>query len=158
MVANTNSKPAEEDSVKRTVATAMAVTAAVATLGGAAQANHKKPIEKTYSVTAPAPDPTNYAAGSYSVCAQTVPGSFHVEEFAAPEAGTMKVTMTGFQGDWDLLMTDDKGRELSAGGSSDLGGTETMSYKAKKAGTLNVIACNWAGSPTATVKYVFTFK
>ena len=143
--------------MKRIPVLALAAVAALSTTGSVAEAKHKKPIEKSYSVTAPTPDPTNWAGGSYSVCAQVVPQSFHVEEFAGPEPGTIKVTLTGFQGDWDLLMTDDKGREVAAGGSSDLGGTETMTYKMKKAGTINIIACNWAGSPTATAKYVFTY-
>lgn len=144
--------------MNRTAVIALAATSALCTVGGVAEAKHKAPITKSYTATAPTPDPSNYAMQSpYSVCAQNVPQSFDVEEFSAPEAGTLKVVMTGFQGDWDLLMTDAKGRELGAGGSSDLGGTETASVKIKKPGAVNIIACNWAGTATATVKYTFTY-
>ncbi|HVF21121.1 MAG TPA: hypothetical protein VNA14_12895 [Mycobacteriales bacterium] len=126
---------------------------------GAADANHKKPITKTYTATAPAPDPSNFAPTSaYSVCGQTVPGSFDVEEFTAPEAGTIKAELSGYVGEWDFLLTDDKGRELASSGILDVtGAPEKITYKFKKPGTVHLIACNWAGGPTGTVKYTFTF-
>lgn len=126
----------------------------------AADAAPRKPITKTYTATAPLPDPSNYAEQSYSVCAQAVPQSFHVEEFKAPAAGKLKVELTGFQGDWDLLMLDGKGAELAnSGGTQPVDpAVETMTVKVKKAGAIyKIIACNWAGGPTGTVKYTFTF-
>ena len=143
--------------MKRTIASALAITAAIMTVGGAAEANHKKPITKTYTATATNPDPTNYAGGN--VCRRNVPGSAHVEEFSAPEAGTLKAELGKFTGDWDMLLIDDKGRELSSsGGGEFVDGKEKMVYKVKKSMTLNIIACNWAGGPTAEGKYEFTFK
>ena len=145
--------------MNRTLVLAVVATSAVTAVGGVAQANHKKPIEKTYTATAPAPDPTNFnPSAQYSVCEQTVPQSFHVEEFTAPEPGTIKATLNGYVGDWDFLITDDKGRELGNSGLTAVAGEdETVTYKFKKAGTINLIACNWAGGPTGTVKYKFTF-
>ncbi len=143
--------------MKRTIASALAVAAGLTAIGGVAEAKHKKPITKSYTATASNPDPTNYAGGS--VCRQNVPGSAHIEKFTAPEAGTLKAEIGDFQGDWDMLLTDDKGRELSNSGGSELtDGKEKMTYKVKKAGTLNIIACNWAGGPTAKAKYEFTYK
>lgn len=122
-----------------------------------------KPITKTYTATAPLPDPSNYAGQGYSVCAMTVPQSFHSETFKAPALGKLSVKLTGFTGDWDLLLIDGKGTEITHGGASDIGSpgtpaSETMSTKVKKAGTTyQIIACNWAGGPTGTVTYTFTY-
>ena len=146
--------------MNRIVISTIAVTAAVsAVAGGVAEANHKKPISKSYTATAPTPDPTNFGPSArYSVCEQTVPQSYHVEEFTAPEAGTIKAELTGYVGDWDFLLVDDKGRELGNSGLTAVAGeAEKITYKFKKAGTVNLIACNWAGGPTGTVKYTFTY-
>lgn len=138
---------------------------ATAVANAPATAATRKPITKTYTVTAPMPDPTNYSpTAKYSVCEQTVPQSFQIEPFKAPAAGKLAVKLTGFTGDWDLLITDaKKGSELGAGSASDIGNpatpaSEAATVKVKKAGTTyNIIACNWAGGPTGTVTYTFTY-
>jgi hypothetical protein len=129
----------------------------------------KKPITKTYTATAPAPDPTNYlgtaGAASYSVCEQRVPQSYHVQSFTPPAVGKLKVQLSGFTGDWDLLLTNASNTELTYGGSSGVNtpqsptaGDESVTIKIKKAKQkVNIIACNWAGSATGTVKYTFTY-
>ncbi len=123
----------------------------------------KKPITKTYTATAGTPDPTNFlglaTGGGYSVCAQNVPGSFHTEVFKVPAAGTLKVELTGYVGDWDLLLMDAAKEELANSGLTDVqGAPEVLAVKFKKATTASIVACNWAGGPTGTVKYTFTFK
>ena len=141
----------------RVLATAAALLAVAALPADAAP---RKPITKTYTATAPMPDPSNYAQQGYSVCAQNVPQSFHSEPFKAPGAGKLKVEMSGFQGDWDLLIVDSKGAEIANSGGTQPADppTEQLTIKVKKAGvSYNIIACNWAGGPTATVKYTFTF-
>jgi hypothetical protein len=138
---------------------------AVASAAPAATAAPKKPITKTYAVTAPAPDPTNYAdpvQPGYSVCAMRVANSFNKTAFKAPAAGKLKVELSGFTGDWDLLLLDPKGTELGAGGGNDVAtpaapATELATVKIKKAGSYSIVACNWAGGPTGTVKYTFTY-
>ena len=145
-----------------TVALAGLMVAAVAAAPSSAGAKPKKPITKTYTATASTPDPSNYAGQGYSVCAQNVPGSFHTEEFKAPAAGKIKVELSGFTGDWDLLLLDSKGTEITTGGASDIGtpqtpARESMTAKIKKPQIYKIIACNWAGGPTGTVKYTFTY-
>ena len=145
---------------------AIAGTLAVAAFATPATAATKKPISKEYDVTAPAPDPTNYAGTAtgqgYSVCNQTVPNSFDKHEFTAPWVGKIKVTLTGFTGDWDLLLMDKNGNELTNSGGSDIGSPatpqqESFTYKIKKAKTaVEIVACNWAGGPSGHVKYTFT--
>ena len=137
--------------------------------GDAMAAPRKKPITKTYQATAPTPDPTNYlgtaGAASYSVCEQNVPQSFHVHSFTPPALGKLNVKLSGFTGDWDLLITNSAGQELTYGGSqgintpdSPTAGDENVTIKIKKARQkVNIIACNWAGGANGTVKYVFTY-
>lgn len=146
--------------------TPLLVTAAALAVAGTAVPSTAapKPITKTYTATAPAPDPTNYLpSAKYSVCEMTVPQSFHTETFKAPAPGKLAVKMTGFSGDWDMLLLDSKGTEITNAGASDIGSpatpaTESMSTKVKKGGTTyRIIACNWAGGPTATVTYTFTY-
>jgi hypothetical protein len=142
--------------------TAALVVASVAVAAVAAPpamaAPKKKPITKTYDVTAPMPDPTNYAGMGYSVCAQNVPSSFDKKTIEIPAAGSLAVELSGFQGDWDLLLEDSDDSELSSGGSSSVGGVESAEVRFKKAQKVSIVACNWAGTPNATVKYTFTFK
>lgn len=122
-----------------------------------AVAGTKKTITKTYTASAPLPDPTN-VAGGYSVCAQRVPGSFDIKEFKVPAAGKLKVEVTNYTNDWDALLMDADKAELGESGSGGVGGPEVIEVKFKKAQTVSIVACNWAGGPTATVKYVFTYR
>ena len=93
-------------------------------------------------------------------CLGAQEGVFKVTKpFKAPAAGRLTVTMTGFEGDWDIFVLDAKGGVLGSATESQLQGaaqqeTIVLSFGAKKA--LQVSACNWAGGPQATVawKYV----
>lgn len=123
-----------------------------------------KPITKTYTATAPTPDPSNLAGTTaYSVCAMTVPQSYHKTEFKAPGVGKLQVKLDGFSGDWDLLLIDSKGTQVAAGDKLEQATpatptTESMTAKIKKAGAVyTIVACNWAGGPTGTVTYTFTY-
>ncbi len=140
--------------MNRTAALTLVVLAAATAAAPAALAA-PKPVTKTYTATAPVPDPTN-VAGGYSVCAQNVPGSFHVEPFKVPAAGTLKIELTGYQVDWDLLLMDGKGKELASSGSGGVSGPEVISMKLKKPTDVQIVACNWSGGPTGTVTYTFT--
>ena len=142
---------------------ALAAGAAVAVAASPATSAPRKPITKTYTATAPAPDPTNAGGtAAYDVCAQAVPQSFHVEKFKAPAPGKLAVEVSGFQGDWDLLITDAKGVQLATSGNGGYGtpatpSVEKATVKVKRAGEFRIVACNWAGTPSATAKYTFTF-
>lgn len=146
-----------ESAVNRNVTLTLTALAALTVAAPGALAA-PKPITKTYTATAPAPDPTNYAADTYTVCAQNVPGSFHTTQFKAPSAGTLRVVLSKFTGDWDSLLLDAEGNELGAGSSSDLSVPEVMQVKLKKPQTVKIVACNWAGSATAQVTYTFSGK
>jgi hypothetical protein len=138
----------------------LAVTVAAAGIAApsALAAPKKKPITKSYTTTTPMPDPSNYAQQGYSVCAQNVPQSFHVEEFKVPAKGLLHIELTGFTGDHDLLLMDGEGEELAYGGASDVTGSEIVDMGFKRPEKVQIVNCNWAGGPNAKVSYTFTFK
>jgi hypothetical protein len=150
--------------MKRALVLGLAVTAVVAGQSGAFGAAKKKPITKSWTTMAPTPDPTNARPDPpYSVCPQLVPLSYGTETFKAPAAGKLVVSITGFQGDWDLLVMDGKKREIAASGNGGYGtpatpSTEKLTLKIKKAGTYSIVSCNWAGSPISNGTYTFTYN
>jgi hypothetical protein len=143
----------------------VALGAGIAVLAAPAMAA-PKPITKAFSVSIPVPggaisDPTGTTA-----CAAVTeaPSSVHREAFKAPAAGTLKVEVTGFVGDWDLALNDGKGKRLAEGDNATVTPTsmstgslvEKLTYKVKKAGDLVIVVCNFAGGPTGNGKYTFT--
>jgi len=140
--------------MNRTAAFLVASLAVATVSAGPALAAPKK-ITKTYTASAPNPDPTN-SASDYSVCAQNVPGSFDTKVFAVPAAGKLLITLSGFVGDWDLLLTDAANVEIGKSGHNP-GEDEAITMKFKKAQKVSITACNWAGGSTGTVSYTFTY-
>ena len=114
-----------------------------------------KPMSETYDATAPVPDPTPAANGD-DTCTHMLPMSKHEKKVTLPSAGTLKVELVEQTLDWAIAVRNSKGQKL---GSAD-GGTpevkEKMSVKIKTKGSYTIDACNFAGGPTAKVKYTFT--
>ena len=138
--------------------------AGVAVIGATvspALANHKKPITETYTATAATPDPGNAVTGTLCDGVNPAATGEHLHEFGVPEAGTLEVILTDYQGDWDLAVRNSKGSNIGESGSGGYqpvaGSDEKVKIKMKKAETVTIVSCNWAGSPTATVKLTFTF-
>ncbi|HVF03323.1 MAG TPA: hypothetical protein VNA20_00645 [Frankiaceae bacterium] len=141
------------------VLAATLVTAGLAADAGAATKKKPKPITRTYTATAPAPDFTNVNGG---VCMRNVPQSWHTHTFKAPAAGKLNVVVSEFLGDWDVIVLDAKGTQIAMGDKLEQATptdpkTEEASAKIRKAGSYQIIACNWAGGSTAKVKYTFTY-
>lgn len=111
----------------------------------------KKPIEKSYTASAPVP-------GAAVGCDGFVPGSAQLDEFKVPAAGTLKIDLTKFLGDWDLALLNG---ETELGESQNIqpldGDAENITVKLKKATTVTIIACNYNGGPTGEVALKFTF-
>lgn len=112
------------------------------------------PITKTFAAAA-SPDPTPNATGA---CTQDLPGGEHVEPFTVPAAGTLKVELTGFQGDWDLCVLDASGSVLGSSTGFVEATTEVVQLKIKKKTAVQIVAQNGIGTPTAAGKYTFTYK
>ena len=119
-------------------------------VGSSTAAPKPRSISKTYGVTAPVP-------GGYAICDGT-PTS-QIDDFKVPAAGTLKVELVDFQGDWDLFVQS-AGKTLgeSTAGQPIDGPGETVQLKLKRATTVQVNACNYSGGPTGTVKILFTYK
>jgi hypothetical protein len=113
-----------------------------------------KPITQTYEVGPLTPDPTPIAG---DICDPVTPTAIDAREITIPAAGTLKVDID-FVGDWALGLRDAKGNRLaeSDGGTPET--DESMQVKFKKAGKATIEACNFAGGPTATVTWTFTYK
>lgn len=78
------------------------------------------------------------------------------EALKVPFNGILTVTMTDFQGDWDLYVTDADGGEIVSSVGSQLTGTppeEEVSIYLPKGMSVQMIACNWIGGPTAEVAW-----
>jgi len=141
--------------------TALAASLTVVLAAGSlapALAAPPKPVSKEYTATAFPPDPSHVAI-TEGICNTTNPTSQHNEPFTVPFAGTLVIDMNGFQGDWDLALYN--GSQLVASSAQDLTADpqtpEKISVKLKKVGQkLSIRACNFAGGPTAKVKYVHT--
>lgn len=118
---------------------------AVATLPSSAA---PKPMKGAYTAAAPVP------GGAADDCEGAVPGSLHTETIKVPAAGRFTADLTGFQGDWDFFLKANGGLLSSSTGSVDAP-KETVSAKIKKAGSVQLISCNWAGGPSAAVSWTF---
>ena len=142
---------------------AVALASAVAPASAATKPK-PKPITGSYPLTlAPLPDASESTGCTSAARKQGVNSDTHAIKVAGP--GTLTVKVTGFSGDWDMAVASGTGSRLSEGGGTSTGdgapataGVETLKYKNKKAQTLNLIICNFLGSPNATVAYTFTYS
>ena len=140
---------------------AVVAVVAAGTLAPAVAAPAKpKPVSKKWTATAATPDPVFPLANSQN-CGPELPGSFHEEPFTVPYAGTLKVDLTGFQGDWALAVR--KGDKSLADSDQSVGEPidrpETITLKFKKGGDkLMIRACNFSGGPTAQGALTMTPK
>lgn len=111
-----------------------------------------KPMKGAYTAAAPVP-------GGVATCDGTVPGSTHVQTVKLPAAGRMTAELSRFTGDWDFYLRAN-GSDLSASESGGIGGAEDakeiVTAKIKKATTVSIVSCNWAGGPSGAVTWVYT--
>lgn len=148
----------------RAIPLALIVVAAAGSTHADAAKKKPKPITKTYDVTA-APLPMPAQGDDY--CTDHTEGQQkHRETIKVSGPGKLVVEISNTQGDWDSAVIDSKGNPLMASSGTSTGDpnetnkgdlVDTLKYTSKKAQTLNIDVCNFAGGPKATVKYVFTY-
>ena len=145
--------------MKRSILLAAALAAAGSVVLPASAA--PKTMSGTYTATAPVPDPTPFTGQTGGNCRPTLDQAKHEQEVALPAAGTWEVEVSGYTGDWAAAIVDPKGTVV-ADADNDVStiaamAPEKIKYKVKKAGSWAIRSCNFAGGPTATVKWKFTY-
>lgn len=123
-----------------------------------ADAAPPKPVEETFTFTDPTADMTSAAdlTDSTMHCSGGVLPEEAPHKFVAGRAGTLKVSISGFQGDWALELRDPKKARVLGGDDVNPPDFETVVIKVNAPGPVNVLPCNLAGTIEATVKLVFT--
>ncbi|HVE98171.1 MAG TPA: hypothetical protein VNA12_03235 [Mycobacteriales bacterium] len=145
------------------VVTALAVLLA---LPAAACHKHYRTVEKRFAVDIPVPLVSYTEQGDYVRCVDYDPllvASRQVEEFVAPARGTLRVELTDFLGDWDVVLFRDE--ELVADGGptrtplrmSDGSAVEVLEYTFTSAGPAKIVICNFLGGAQGNGRYVFTY-
>ena len=81
-------------------------------------------------------------------------------EYTTPGKGIMTVEIKDFQGDWDLyLMEGDN--VIAASDASQLQEAppvETIMINLGAKKNVSIVACNWAGGPTAAGSFTYKYK
>lgn len=114
-----------------------------------------KPIKIAYTATGN-PDPTSTNPATGEICAPTLPTAIHHYTFKVPAAGTLEIALNNDL-DWSVAVRE--GAESLA--TSDGGAPqdkEATSLRFKKATTISIDTCNFAGEPSINVTGTFTFK
>ena len=146
----------------RTAAVISLAVLAAASSADAAPKKKPKPITKNYTVQA-VPYPK---ADAETSCEEPPEQAVNHTTISVTGPGKLVVTVSGFTGDWDVAVFNDKTGSLLGEGSGvnadDVpphtgGKSEVLKYTSKKAQKLRVDVCNFAGSPTANVKLVYTY-
>ncbi len=129
-----------------------------------------KPITESYAVTG-APVPLPLVGGTpvedESSCMNPdLEGVSTTTRTIKPTgAGSLQVELTGFSGDWDITVMDGNGDVVTIGDGTTTGGgapatagVDTATATFKKASEIRIAVCNFAGSPSAKVRYTYTYK
>lgn len=144
------------------VTSVVAVAAAGALAPALAAPPKPKPVKKSYTATAAMPDPTPITGETGGNCSPLLDQAKHEEPFTMPFAGTLKVDLTGFQGDWALAILNSKGEKIADhdndATSSAPDAPSQIILKVKKKTDLVIRACNFAGGPEAQVDILGTPK
>ncbi|MBC7374684.1 MAG: hypothetical protein H7323_11910 [Frankiales bacterium] len=132
----------------RLVLAVVPVVLLAVTVAPSLAASKAKPFSKTYEASAPVP-------AAELACDGTAPMARDLEEIKIPAAGTVKVDLSGFLGDWDLQVLAN-GKQLGVSQEvQPLTEGESVAVKVKKATTLVINACNYNGGSTGTVAVSF---
>lgn len=127
------------------------VLALLVALGAAPATAGKKKKKGSFTAENPVPHP-----GADGCLEAPEDLSKTSEALKVPFNGIITVTMTDFQGDWDLFLTDADGGEIVSSVGSQLTGTppeEEVSVYISKGMAVQMVACNWVGGPSAAVAW-----
>lgn len=112
-------------------------------------------FSKTVTFVDSTPDPTAFFLGPEH-CMGRLPAEEPVE-VAIPASGVVDVAISGFTGEWSLMITDKNGRVIATA-DADAPATESTSFRMRRAGTISILPCNIAGTFEASLTYGYTYK
>jgi hypothetical protein len=143
----------------RTLLAATLVAAASVAVAVPSTAAPTKPKNFTQEVTFTdaTPDPSGNAnSGNENHCSGKLPkeAAFTVK---VPGPGDVDVALSGMTGDWGLQILDATGSVIG-GDDQTPPALESSSVRLKKAGTIMVLPCNEAGTPTAKVTIKYSYR
>lgn len=131
--------------------TALLILALVAVIAVApATAAKKKSGSFSAENPVPHPDPAAGCPGAPDDLSRTV------VPLKIPFSGVLTVTMSDFMGDWDLFLTDADGEHIVSATESQLQGAppqEEVTIYLPKGFSVQMLACNWVGGPSAEVAW-----
>lgn len=89
----------------------------------------------------------------------TAPAGFGrvTQPFKAPSNGLLTLNLSGYEGDWDLYITDADGNELASDTAPPgaPGSTSSTSLAVTKGTKYLLAPCNWIGTPLAHAEWEF---
>ena len=112
-------------------------------------------FSKTVTFVDGTPDPSAFFLGPEH-CMGRLPAEQPVA-VNIPGPGGVDVAISGFTGEWSLMITDKDG-DVIATADADAPATESTSFRMKRAGKINILQCNLAGTSEATLKYGWKYK
>ena len=144
--------------MRKTLALLVSAGLAVGVLAAPGYAGGKKKIEDRVSVTA-APFP-NYSSHTETPTPGCTAGQEGVHKVTTslhvPGKGKLTADLSGFTLDWDLYVFNKKNQVLAESINDQTAGApekEALSVTFRKMTDIKIIACNWAGGPTAELHY-----
>ena len=133
----------------------------VAGVPGSAAAGRTKTIHKEFSAGPLAPMP-NVAEDVGHSCLTGAEGVHKsTVAFKTPGRGTLQVSVGEFDGDWDLYVLDSSGNRIGTSEASQIQGApqeESLTLKLAAKKTYSIVACNFAGGPTAAGHYMYKYR
>ena len=114
-----------------------------------------KPIKIAYTASA-LPDPTSTNPATGEICAPTSPAAIYSHTFKVPAAGVLDIKANN-QFDWSIAIRED-GESLATSDGGTPTDPEATSVRFKKATTVSIDTCNFAGEPSIDVTGSFTYK
>lgn len=118
-----------------------------------AQAAPPKPFAKTVTFVDRTPDPSAYLLGPEH-CLGRLPKEPPVP-VQVPAAGVLKIDISGFTGEWSLVVLNPAGDVIGVA-DADAPATESLTMKMRKAGRVDILPCNLAGTFEAQLAYSYT--
>jgi hypothetical protein len=115
-----------------------------------------KPIHGSYTATA-YPDPTSTNPVTSEPCVPTLPTAKFSKPFKVPAAGILHVELAN-QLDWSLAVRDTDGSDEATSDGGSPTDKELVDIPFKRATSVVIDTCNFAGEPNVVVSYTFTYK